>query len=36
MISSYKIKEKATEYGIPASTIERDHTQNWLFKQITS
>jgi len=28
MISSYEIKEKATEYGIPASTIERDYTQN--------
>ena len=36
MILSYEIKEKATEYGIPASTIERDYAQNWLFKQITS
>ena len=36
MISSYEIKEKATEYGIPAPTIERDYAQNWLFKHITS
>lgn len=36
MISSYEIKEKATEYEIPVSTIERDYTQNWLFKHITS
>jgi len=28
MISSYKIKEKAIEYGIPAPTIERDYAQN--------
>jgi len=28
MISFYEIKEKATKYGIPASTIERDYTQN--------
>jgi len=28
MISSYEIKEKATEYGIPAPIIERDYAQN--------
>ena len=36
MISSYEIKEKATECGIPTSIIERDYAQNWLFKYIIS
>ena len=32
MIRSQEIKEKAREYGIPTSTIERDYAQNWLLK----
>jgi len=28
MVHSQEIKEKATEYGIPAPTIERDYAQN--------
>lgn len=34
MIRSQEIKEKAREYGVPTSTIERDYTQNWLLKYL--
>lgn len=30
MILDVEIKEKAVEYGVPASTVERDYAQNWL------
>jgi len=30
MIPGVEIKEKAVEYGVPASTVERDYAQNWL------
>ena len=30
MIPLMEIREKARFYGVPASTIERDYTQNWL------
>lgn len=36
MIPSREIKEKAREHGIPTSTIERDYTQNWLLKHLSS
>jgi predicted nucleotidyltransferase component of viral defense system len=32
MIRSQEIKEKAREYSVPVSTIERDYAQNWLLK----
>ena len=34
MIRSLEIKEKAREYGVPVSTIERDYAQNWLLKYL--
>ena len=34
MIRSQEIKEKARNYGVPISTIERDYVQNWLLKYI--
>jgi len=34
MIPSREIKEKAREYGVPISTIERDYAQNWLLKYL--
>lgn len=34
MIRSQEIKEKAREYGVPTSTIERDYAQNWLLKYL--
>ena len=36
MISQNEIKEKAREYGVPVSTIERDYAQNWLLKSLSS
>lgn len=30
MIPQKEIREKAREYGVPVSTIERDYAQNWL------
>jgi len=36
MISSREIKEKAREFGVPESTIERDYAQNWLLKYLSS
>lgn len=30
MILQREIREKAREYGVPVSTIERDYVQNWL------
>jgi predicted nucleotidyltransferase component of viral defense system len=35
MIAKREIREKAREYGVPESTIERDYTQNWLLKYLT-
>lgn len=32
MIPEREIKEKAREYGVPVSTIERDYAQSWLLK----
>ena len=34
MIRSQEIKEKAREYDVPTSTIERDYAQNWLLKYL--
>lgn len=34
MIRSKDIKEKAREYSVPVSTIERDYAQNWLLKYL--
>ncbi len=34
MIRSQDIKEKAREYSVPVSTIERDYAQNWLLKYL--
>jgi len=34
MIRSQEIKEKAREYGVPTSTVERDYAQNWLLKYL--
>jgi predicted nucleotidyltransferase component of viral defense system len=34
MIPIREIKEKAREYGVPTSTIERDYAQNWLLKYL--
>jgi predicted nucleotidyltransferase component of viral defense system len=34
VIRSLEIKEKAREYGVPVSTIERDYAQNWLLKYL--
>jgi predicted nucleotidyltransferase component of viral defense system len=34
MIRSQEIKEKAREYSVPTSTIERDYAQNWLLKYL--
>jgi len=36
MILSQEIKEKAREYGVPTSTIERDYAQNWLLKYLSN
>jgi predicted nucleotidyltransferase component of viral defense system len=30
MIPALEIKERAREFGVPTSTIERDYSQNWL------
>ncbi|MEI7856739.1 MAG: hypothetical protein WCH85_04470 [Methanomicrobiales archaeon] len=34
MIPSREIKEKAREFGVPPSTIERDYAQNWLLTHL--
>ncbi len=34
MIRESEIKEKAREYGVPVSTIERDYAQNYLLKYL--
>jgi len=34
MIPVREIKEKAREYGVPVSSIERDYAQNWLLKNL--
>lgn len=36
MILLQEIREKAREYGVPVSTIERDYAQNWLLKSLLS
>jgi len=30
MIPSTEIRERAREYGVPETTVERDYAQNWL------
>ena len=35
MIPSREIKEKAREFGVPPSTIERDYAQNWLLSHLS-
>jgi len=34
MIPSLEIKERAREFGVPPSTIERDYAQNWLLAML--
>jgi predicted nucleotidyltransferase component of viral defense system len=34
MIPSREIREKAREYGVPETTVERDYAQNWLLKYL--
>ncbi len=34
MIPSREIKERAREFGVPPSTIERDYAQNWLLSHL--
>ena len=34
MIKANEIKEKAREYGVPVSTIERDYAQSWMLKAL--
>jgi len=34
MIPTIEIKEKAREFSVPPSTIERDYAQNWLLKYL--
>ncbi|KAA0004736.1 MAG: CRISPR-associated protein Csx11 [Thermoplasmata archaeon] len=36
MITQRELREKAREYGVPISTIERDYVQNWLLKYFSS
>jgi len=36
MITKIEIRDKAREYGVPISTIERDYAQNWLLKPFSS
>ena len=36
MIPVREIREKAREFGVPESTIERDYAQNWLLKHLSS
>ncbi len=36
MIPSIEIKERAREYRVPSSTIERDYAQNWLLKHLSA
>jgi len=31
-----EIREKAREYGVPETTVERDYTQNWLLKHLSN
>ena len=34
MIQIREIKEKAREFSVPPSTIERDYAQNWLLAHL--
>ena len=36
MIPSTEIRERAREYGVPETTVERDYAQNWLLKYLSS
>ena len=36
MITQRELRERAREYGVPISTIERDYAQNWLLKHFSS
>jgi len=36
MIPLTEIREKAREYGVPETTVERDYAQNWLLKYLSS
>ena len=35
MISQNEIRQKAREYGVPISTVERDYAQNWILKYLS-
>ena len=35
MIPHRETPEKAREFGVPSSTIERDYAQNWLLAHIS-
>lgn len=35
MIPQNEVGEKAREYGVPVSTIERDYAQNWLLRYLS-
>ncbi len=35
MIPSTEIRERAREYGVPETTVERDYAQNWLLKYLS-
>ena len=35
MISQNEIRQKAREYRVPLSTVERDYAQNWLLMAIS-
>jgi len=35
MIPRNEFREKAREYGVPVSTIERDYAQNWLLEALS-
>jgi len=36
MIPQNEIRQKAREYGVPPSTIERDYAQNWLLMALST
>ncbi len=36
MIPVREIREKAREYGVPETTVERDYAQNWSLKYLSS
>lgn len=36
MIPSREIREKARQFGVPETTVERDYAQNWLMKYLST